>query len=107
MEKQPPSTDPTNYDPNMFWEGFYYLSFFIFFIIFLIPYAPKTITFDGNYKIAMIPFGIAGVLTGRVAFLLTRNMPSWVKVALMAVVYACLLYYLFTNVGRFTVPDLK
>ncbi len=104
---QPPVTNEQPYIPNMFWEGFYYLSFFTFFIIFLIPYAPEKITFDDNYKIAMIPFGLAGVLTGRIAYLLTRNMPSWVKVTLMAVVYACLLYYLFTNTSRFTVPDLK
>ena len=30
------------YQPNMFWEGFFYLTFFIFANIVLIPYTPKS-----------------------------------------------------------------
>lgn len=104
MEKFDPAQEQEQpFQPNMFWEGFYYLSFFVFFIIVLIPYAPKSITFDQYYPIAMIPFGIAGFLCGAITFRILKNTSSKVKFAVMAILYAVLIYYLLTNIQNFSV----
>jgi hypothetical protein len=91
-------------DPNMFWEGFYLVSFFIFFIIVGIPAAPKSVTFDGNYDISMITFGLAGLAIGRLSFLIMRNWPEWIKFALHVGIYGSILWYLVNNIDKFTIP---
>ncbi len=103
-DQRPVEQDNQPYEPNMFWEGFYYLSFFIFFNIVLIPYTPKSWSFDRYYPIALITYGFAGVLCGIFAFRLVKNAPGWLKFAIMAVLYGIMLFYLFDNVHRFTAP---
>jgi hypothetical protein len=96
------------YHPNMFWGGFFYLTFFIFFNIVLIPYTPKKLsflTFDGYYPVAMIIYGLAGLFTGMLMFKLLKNAPNWVKLALVSVLYAIILYYLVDNIERFQIPE--
>lgn len=88
----------------MFWEGFYFLSFFIFFNIVLIPYAPKSLTLNEYYPVAMIFFGLAGLGTGRIAYLIMKNWPQWTKFMLHVVLYGIILLYLIDNIEKFTVP---
>lgn len=100
---QQPDGQP-EHNPNMFWEGFYFLSFFIFFNIVLIPYAPKSLTFNQYYPIAMIIFGGAGLITGRVCYLIMKNWPQWTKFSLHVVLYGIILFYLVENIQKFTIP---
>jgi len=96
------------YHPNMFWEGFFYLSFFIFANIVLIPYTPKKLSFlsfNGYYPLAMITYGLGGLFAGMLVFRLVKNAPSWVKFTIVAVIYATILYYLVDNIERFMIPD--
>ena len=93
------------YQPNMFWEGFFYLTFFIFANIVLIPYTPKSWSFGRFYPIAMITYGLAGLLTGMIMFRLLKNAPNWLKFAVVAVLYAIILYYLVDNIERFMIAD--
>ena len=92
------------HDPNLFWEGFFYLSFFVFFDIVVIPYAPKSITFDQYYPLAMILVGGAGQFIGMLAFRIMKNWPSIIKFALFVVMYGIILWYLIENIQKFTVP---
>ncbi len=98
-----PQSQPKQ-DPNLFWEGFYFLTFFIFFNIVLIPYAPKSLTFDQYYPVAMIFFGGTGLLVGRGCYLVMKNWPEWTKFTLHAVLYLIILYYLIDNIEKFTIP---
>lgn len=91
-------------DQNMFWEGFYLISFFIFFIIVLVPAAPKSLTFDQNYDVSMITFGLAGLGIGRLSFLIMRYWPQWTKFVLHVGIYGAILWYLVENVNKFTIP---
>lgn len=91
-------------DANLFWEGFYFLSFFIFFNIVLIPCAPKALTFNQYYPVAMILFGGAGLLTGRGCYLIMKNWPQWTKFTLHAALYIIILIYLINNIEKFTIP---
>lgn len=104
MQAENPTQQEQQSNPNMFWEGFYLVSFFIFFIIVLIPAAPKSVTFDRNYDISMITFGLAGLAIGRLAFLVMRNWPEWIKFVLHVGIYGSIMWYLIQNVDKFTIP---
>jgi len=93
------------YTPNMFWQGFFYLSFFIFANIVLIPYTPKSWSFGRYYPVAMIFYGGAGLLLGMIAYRLLKDAPGWVKTVIVTTLYAIILYYLMDNIERFTIPD--
>jgi len=100
--QQPQQAEEQSFEPNMLWEGFFYLAFFIFFCIFLIPNTPKAWSFDRYYPIAMITYGTAGIFTGRVAYLITRKMPGWVKTGIMVVLYTLVIYYLVSHYEKFS-----
>ena len=53
----------------------------------------------------MITYGLAGLLTGMIMFRLLKNAPNWLKFAVVAVLYAIILYYLVDNIERFMIPD--
>lgn len=92
------------HNPNLFWEGFFYLSFFVFFDIVVIPYAPKSITFDQYYPLAMVIVGGAGLFVGMLAFRVMKNWPNFIKAGLFVVMYGIILWYLIENINKFTVP---
>ena len=101
---QPIQEQQEAFEPNMFWEGFFYLSFFIFTNIVLIPYTPKSWSFGRYYPIALITYGAVGVVAGLITFRIVKNAPNWVKFGIMAILYIIMLAYLLTNVHRFTTP---
>lgn len=92
-----------SFQPNMFWEGFYYLSFFVFFCIVLIPYTPKALSFDRYYPLALITYGLAGLICGAVAFRILKNAPPWMKFSVVAILYIILIYYLIDNMHHFAI----
>lgn len=102
MEEPQPQQTGKPYEPNMFWEGYFYLAFFILFNVVVIPNMPKQYTFDRNYPIAMLFYGFAGVLTGIFIFRIVRKMPGYVKFAIIALVYLCIILFLFTHVQNFS-----
>lgn len=105
MENQKPvQAQEQEYRPEMLWEGFFYLAFFIFFCIYLIPNTPKSWSFDRYYPVAMLSYGTVGVLTGRLAYVVTRRMPAWFKIAIMVVLYTLVVYYLITHYEKFAIP---
>ncbi len=99
--KQPEPQEEQVFQPNMFWEGFYYLTFFVFFCIVLIPYTPKALSFDRYYPLALITYGIVGLIFGAIAFKFLKNAPSWLKFTVVAILYAILIYYLVDNMHQF------
>lgn len=101
--QQPVQNEEQEFKPDMLWEGYIYLAFFVFFCIFLIPNTPKSWSFDRYYPIALITYGAVGIFTGRVAYLITRNMPGWVKAAMVGVLYSLVIYYLVTHIEKFSV----
>lgn len=104
MEQSADKAPESRHDPNLFWEGFYFLSFFIFFNVVLIPYAPKSLTLNQYYPVAMLFFGGTGLLVGRGAYLLMKRWPEWTKFLLHCVIYGIILVYLVANIQKFTVP---
>lgn len=96
IEEQP-------YNPNMFWQGFYYLSFFVFFCIVLIPNTPKSLSFDRYYPLALISYGLVGLACGMLAYRIMRNTAAWMKFAVVAILYIFLLYYLIDNLHKFAI----
>ncbi|HAE13733.1 MAG: hypothetical protein H6548_10260 [Chitinophagales bacterium] len=88
------------------WEGLYYLSFFIFATLVVIPNLGKTLTFGYDFRIAMIPYGTIGVFAGMGVYRLVRNAPVWLKMGIILLIYAAVMYQLITHVDRFTIPDL-
>jgi branched-subunit amino acid ABC-type transport system permease component len=99
------NTEEQEYTPNMFWEGFFYLTFFIFANIVLIPYTPKSWSFGRYYPVAMIIYGAAGLAAGMIAYRLLKNAPNWVKATIVSILYAIIIFYLVDNIERFTIPD--
>lgn len=102
-DQQQVQNDQQEFHPDLLWEGFIYLAFFTFFCIYLIPNTPKAWSFDRYYPVAMITYGLAGMLTGRVVYVITRKTPWWVKTAIVGVLYAFVIYYLVTHVDRFSI----
>jgi len=98
---QPELKEEQPFHPNMFWEGFFYLSFFVFFCIVLIPYTPKALSFDRYYPLALITYGIVGLISGAIAYKLLKNAASWVKFVVMAILYIVMIYYLIDNMHHF------
>lgn len=100
-DKQEELQEEQPFHPNMFWEGFIYLSFFVFFCIVLIPYTPKSLSFDRYYPLALITYGVVGLICGVFAYKLLKNAASWMKFAVVAVLYAIMIYYLIDNMHHF------
>lgn len=100
---QPKIQEEQKFQPNMFWEGFYYLTFFVFFCIVLIPYTPKALSFDRYYPLALITYGLVGLICGVIAYKILKNAPSWLKFAVVAVLYIVMIYYLIDNMHHFAI----
>lgn len=92
-------------DFSQMWDGLYYLSFYIFFILFVIPNLPKSLTLNGYYPIAMVIYGTIGVFTGIGVYRLVRNASEKLKWVILIVLYILVVYQLLTHVDRFMVPD--
>jgi len=105
-EQQSAKKEEQPFYPDMLWEGYMYLAFFVFFCIYLIPNTPRSWSFGRYYPIAMITYGAAGVLVGRIAYIVTRKMPWWVKTAIVGILYALVIYYLLTHVHKFSVQPV-
>ncbi len=93
-------------DLSQMWDGMYYLSFFIFFILVVIPNLPKALTLNAYYPIAMVIYGALGVFIGIGVYNVIRKAPDAVKWSILIVLYAAVLFQLLTHVDRFMVPDL-
>lgn len=87
----------------MFWEGFFYIGFYIFFIMVLIPYLPKSLSFNRYYPVAMVTFGLPGILCGILTYRIVKNMPEWVKITIMGGIFLTIIFYLVTHFDRFTI----
>lgn len=102
MENTISNTEQKN-EPIQFWGPFTYLTFFIFFNLILLPYAPKKIRLH-NYDIEMILYGAAGIFTGIVVYRIIKNTPVWFKFLLIGGMYAVILARLIIEWKLFTVP---
>lgn len=90
-------------DYSGLWEGIYYLSFFVFFNLFILPLVPKQYSLNHNFSVAGILYGFAGCIAGIVIYRVVRDMPVWVKSGIIFIVYALVLYQLITHADSFTV----
>ena len=103
METEKHQQDKLDY--SQMWEGLYYLSFFIFFILVVIPRLPAALTLNAYYPIAMAVYGTIGVFTGIGVYRLVRNASDTLKWSIITVIYIAVVYQLLTHVERFMVPD--
>jgi hypothetical protein len=88
------------------WEGLYYLSFFIFSTLVVIPNLGKSLTFGYYLPIAMVIYGTAGTFVGILVYRLVKNQALWIKWSFIVIIYVLVLYQLLTHVDRFTIPDM-
>lgn len=93
-------------DWSQMWEGMYYLSFFIFATLVVIPNLGKDLTFGYYYPIAMIIYGAVGVFIGIGVYRLVRNTPLIIRWGIIIAIYVLVFYQLITHVDRFTIPDM-
>jgi hypothetical protein len=87
------------------WEGLYYLTFFIFATLFVIPNLGKTLTFGYYFPVAMLIYGTAGTFVGIWVFALVRNRPVWLKTSILVLLLGLVMFQLVTHIDRFSIPD--
>jgi len=93
-------------DWSQMWEGVYYLSFFVFSTLIVIPNLGKDLTLGYYYPIAMLIYGTIGVFTGIGVYKLVKNAPVSIRWSIIIAIYISVFYQLITHVERFTIPDM-
>ncbi len=86
------------------WEGFIYLSFWIFANLFVLPNMPKTLTLNYYYPVSLIIYGTIGVFTGILVFRVIKDNSNLIKIAMLSIMYGLILYQLITHFEAFTKP---
>jgi Ca2+/Na+ antiporter len=93
-------------DYSGFWEGMTCLTCYVFSCLFIMPNMhahDKKYNFDAAFGTEGILFGFAGAIAGLLVYRIIRNRPNWLKLTVILVMYACILFQLISHAERFTV----
>ncbi|MBC8172287.1 MAG: hypothetical protein H7X71_00150 [Chitinophagales bacterium] len=84
------------------WEGFIYLSFFIFANLFVLPNMPEQVRFH-YYPVEMLIYGTIGIFSGIAVYRIVKDSAEWLKITIVSVLYGLILIRLIIHWELFTV----